>query len=407
MNKIVSGTKLASHKGPGDRYVLGDAIPFVIAHLVCFAAIWTGVHLVDVLIAVGLYLLRMFGITAGFHRYFSHRGFKTSRVFGFFLAFLGQTSAQSSVLWWAGTHRHHHRYSDLPEDVHSPVRRGFWFAHLGWIFTVRYQNTNLEAIPDFAKYPELLWLDRHPFLPAIMLAVLVLMCAGWSGLVIGFFWSTVALWHGVFAINSLAHIFGRKRYLTGDQSRNNWWLALLTLGEGWHNNHHHYQNSARQGFRWYEIDISYYILKAFSAIGLVWALRTPPRSVVDNEQKLGRAVVERAATELAESFQIENIAADLSASFDSLQVNITEQIDLWRAQFDETVETARHELDEFVQNVHMPAIPSVVDLQTRAAEMFVGAPSFNEIVERARQIIIDNVFEELASRQLAANSARP
>ncbi len=171
-------------KTPGDRYVYGDAIPFAIAHLVCFAAIWTGVYLTDVLIAVGLYVVRMFGITAGFHRYFAHRGYKTSRVFAFILAFLGQTSAQSGVLWWAGTHRHHHRYSDMEEDVHSPVRRGFWFAHLGWIFTARYRRTNHSLIPDFSKYPELRWLDRQRVLPAIILAVVVLLLAGWSGLIV-------------------------------------------------------------------------------------------------------------------------------------------------------------------------------------------------------------------------------
>ena len=406
MDNLAASTKPKLNRGPGDRYVLGDAIPFAIAHLVCFAAIWTGVHLVDILIAIGLYGVRMFGITAGFHRYFSHRSFKTSRVFGFILAFLGQTSAQSSVLWWAGTHRHHHRYSDLPKDVHSPVKRGFWFAHVGWIFTERYQGTNLELIPDFAKYPELRWLDRHPFLPAIMLAVLVLICAGWSGLVVGFFWSTVASWHSVFSINSLAHVWGRKRYVTGDQSRNNWLLALLTLGEGWHNNHHHYQSSVRQGFRWYEIDMTYYVLKAFSAVGLVWGLRTPPRSVVANEQKLGRAAVERAATELAESFQIEKIAADLSASFDLLQGNITEQIEALRQEFDETVDLARYELDEFVQRVQLPAMPRAAELQARASEMFVGTPSFNEIIERAQQILILNVFEELANRQLVANTSQ-
>ncbi len=396
----ISAPKAAYVKGPGDRYVFGDAIPFAIAHLVCFAAIWTGVHLTDVLIAVGLYGARMFGITAGFHRYFSHRSYKTSRVFGFMLAFLGQTSAQSSVLWWAGTHRHHHRHSDEENDVHSPVRRGFWFSHLGWIFTARYQKTDLEAIPDFAKYPELMWLDRHPFLPAIILAVLVFLCAGWSGLVVGFFWSTVATWHGVFSINSLAHVWGRKRYLTGDQSRNNWWLALLTLGEGWHNNHHHYQSAACQGFRWYEIDITYYILKAFSWVGLVWELRTPPRSVVYNEQKLGRVIVERAATELAASFQIEKIATDLSASIDTMHGNLTEQIDLWRQQFDETMDLARYEFDEFVQSTHLPAMPSAADLRDRAAEMFVRTPSFNDMIERAQQIIIDNVFQEVLSRQL-------
>jgi len=406
MKLFFRAPKMAPLRNAGDRYVLGDAIPFVIAHLVCFAAIWTGVHLVDVFIAAGLYFLRMFGITAGFHRYFSHRSYKTSRVFGFMLAFLGQTSAQSSVLWWAGTHRHHHRHSDDEDDVHSPVRRGFWFSHVGWIFTARYQKTNLDAIPDFAKYPELLWLDRHPFLPAVLLAVLVFLLAGWSGLVVGFFWSTVATWHGVFSINSLAHVWGRKRYLTGDQSRNNWWLALITLGEGWHNNHHHYQSAACQGFRWYEIDVTYYILKAFAALGLVWGLRTPPQSVVRNEQKLGRVVVEKAASELAASFQIDRIAEELYASIDELQGNIAGQIERWRLRFDETMESARCELEEMIERVHLRAMPSAADLKARASEMFVRTPSVNEIIERAEQILIDNVFHELISRSSAAQTAR-
>jgi stearoyl-CoA desaturase (delta-9 desaturase) len=389
-----------------DRYVMGDAIPFALAHLACFAAIWTGVYLADVLIAVGLYFIRMFGITAGFHRYFAHRSYKTNRVVGFILAFLAQTSAQSGVLWWAGTHRHHHRYSDEPEDVHSPVQRGFWFSHVGWIFTERYQNTNMELIPDFAKYPELVWLDRHPFLPAIMLAVLVTLCAGWSGLVVGFFWSTVATWHGTFAINSLAHVWVRKRYLTGDQSRNNWWLALITLGEGWHNNHHHYQSAACQGFRWYEIDVTYYILKALSVIGVVWDLRKPPRAEVYNEQKLGRAVVEKAASELADSFQVDHIVAEFSANIEALQGNVTERFEAWRHQFDKKIKLARHELEELMEDLHVPAMPSAAELQQRAAEMFVRTPSVNEIIERARQILMDSVYEELMSRHLAVNTAQ-
>ncbi|MEQ8193766.1 MAG: fatty acid desaturase [Rhodospirillales bacterium] len=372
----------------------------MIAHLVCFAAIWTGVHLVDIFIAVALYVVRMFGITAGFHRYFAHRGYKTSRVFGFILAFLGQTSAQSGVLWWAGNHRHHHRYSDTDEDVHSPVKRGFWFAHVGWIFTERYQKTDMELIPDFAKYPELVWLDRHPFLPAVILAAVVLACAGWSGLVVGFFWSTVALWHGTFAINSLAHVLGRKRYLTGDESRNNWWLAILTLGEGWHNNHHHFQSAACQGFRWYEVDISYYALRALAAVGIVWDLRKPPASVVRNEQRLGRNVVEKAAGELAASFTLEPIVAELRASLDTLQEDWAAKTEAWRLQFDEKIETVRHDLEELLNGIHLPAMPTVADLRERASAMFVGNPSANDIVERARQILLENLCLELTRQPI-------
>ena len=402
---------------PADRLRPLEAIPFVLAHLVCLTAIWTGVGWGDLALAVGLYALRMFGITAGYHRYFSHRGFKTSRIFAFLLAFLAQSSAQRGVLWWAAGHRKHHRYSDTPRDVHSPVQRGFWHAHLGWFFTDRYKHTDLEGVPDLAKYPELRWLDRHPYLPAVTLGVLVWLATGWSGLVVGFFWSTVALWHATFSINSLAHVVGRRRYVTGDESRNNWWLALLTFGEGWHNNHHHFQSAACQGFRWYEIDLSYYGLKGLAALGLVWDLSRPPQAVVRSEQRLRREVVEKAAGQLAASFQVETIAADLrtlyaekraqlDASLDEWQGDLAQRVEQWHHQFDQKMESVRHELDDLIQTLQLPAMPSIADLRSRAGDMFVRSPSMNDIVERARQMLIDSLCEELLGRRTAAISVR-
>jgi stearoyl-CoA desaturase (delta-9 desaturase) len=407
----------SSAAGSAKRYFLVETIPFVVAHLACLAAIWTGINATDLIIATGLYALRMFGITAGYHRYFAHRSFKTSRAFAFVLAFLAQSSAQRGILWWAGNHRQHHRFSDTDDDVHSPVRHGFWHAHLGWFFTAEHRHTDLAAVPDLAKYPELVWLDRHPYLPAILTGFVVWLLAGWSGLVVGFLWSTVVLWHATFSINSLAHVVGRRRYVTGDQSRNNLWLALLTFGEGWHNNHHHYQSAARQGFRWYEIDISFYLLKALAAAGLVWDLRSPPARVVRSEQRLGRAVVERAAGQLAASFQVEHIAAELSAllaekratlnaSVDELYDDLAGIIDGWSHQLDEKLETTRHELDELIHSVHLPAMPTMTDLRARAAAMFVGTPSMNDIVERGRQILIDDVLEELLGRKAVVAAAR-
>jgi stearoyl-CoA desaturase (delta-9 desaturase) len=376
------------------------------------AAIWTGVHTTDLIIAAGLYALRMFGVSAGYHRYFAHRSFKTSRAFAFFLGFLAQSSAQRGILWWAGNHRQHHRFSDTDNDVHSPVLRGFWHAHLGWFFTEKHRDTDLAAVPDLAEYPELVWLDRHTYLPAVLTGLVVWLMAGWSGLVVGFLWSTVVLWHATFSINSLAHVVGRRRYVTGDHSRNNLWLALLTFGEGWHNNHHHYQSAARQGFRWYEIDVSYYLLKALAAAGLVWDLRSPPAPVVRSEQRLRRAVVERAAGQLAASCQVEHIAAQLHAllaekraslntSIDELHDELAGLIDSWSHRLDEKLEFAHHELDEFIRSARLPALPTLIDLRTRAADMFVDTPSMNDIVERARQILLDDVFEELLGRQMA------
>jgi stearoyl-CoA desaturase (delta-9 desaturase) len=219
----------------------------------------------------------------------------------------------------------------------------------------------------------------------------VWLLAGWSGLVVGFLWSTVALWHATFSINSLAHLLGRQRYVTADDSRNNWWLALLTFGEGWHNNHHHYQSAARQGFRWYEIDVTYYVLKALAALRLVHGLQSPPRAVVRSEQRLRRAVVEKAAGQLAGSFQADRIASELRAQFASM-------IGEWSHQFDETWDTARRDLDELLREIHLPAMPTMADLRARAAAMFAGTPSMNDIVERGRQILIDGVLDELVGR---------
>ncbi len=399
-----------------ERYRLIETVPFIAIHLACFAAIWTGVHATDLILAAGLYTLRMFAVTAGYHRYFAHRSFKTSRVFAFVLAVLAQTSAQRGILWWAANHRHHHRFSDTDADVHSPLRRGFWYSHLGWFFCERYLHTELAAVPDLAKYPELVWLDRHPYLPAVVTGVAVWLAAGWSGLVVGFFWSTVVLWHATFSINSLAHVIGGQRYVTGDHSRNSLWLALVTFGEGWHNNHHHYQSAARQGFRWYEIDVSYYLLKGLAAAGLVWDLRCPPAHVVRRQERLSRALVERAAGQLVASFQVEQIAAELHAllaerraslhaSIDELQSEVAGMIDSWRHQLDEKVEAARNELHEVVRTVQLGAMPTMADLRARADAMFVRTPAMNDIVERARSKLIDDVFEALLIRRNAVMAA--
>lgn len=240
--------------------------------------IWFGVTLEAIVIAVVLYWVRMFGVTAGYHRYFSHKSFQTSRGFAFCLAVLAQSSGQRGVIWWARNHRHHHRYSDREEDIHSPVKHGFWRSHIGWIFHPNAYK-HLSHVKDLERHWELRMLDRYPMYPAIALGALCWLFAGWPGLFIGFFASTVALFHATFTINSLAHVWGTRRYETKDDSRNNPFLAFLTMGEGWHNNHHHFQHSCRQGFFWYEFDFTYWILKALSFTGLVWDLREPPLKI--------------------------------------------------------------------------------------------------------------------------------
>jgi stearoyl-CoA desaturase (delta-9 desaturase) len=264
---------------PDEKIEKVRSIPFFLIHLLALGGVFFfPVKWSYVLTCVGLYYVRMWAITAGYHRYFSHRAYKTNRVFQFLLAFLGTTAAQKGVLWWASHHRHHHRYSDLPQDIHSP-KRGFWWSHMGWILCKKYDTTKFDSIKDFAKFPELVWINEWHLVPPTILGVAVWLIGGWPLLFWGFFLSTVLLWHGTFTINSLSHVFGSRRYQTTDTSRNNWLLALLTCGEGWHNNHHYYQNTANQGWFWWEIDLSFYVLKALSWVGIVTELRVPSERV--------------------------------------------------------------------------------------------------------------------------------
>jgi stearoyl-CoA desaturase (delta-9 desaturase) len=267
-------------------------LPFVFIHLGCVGLFWVGWSWMALWVALALYLVRMFAITGFYHRYFSHRTFKTSRFAQFLFAVLGNTSIQRGALWWAATHRHHHKHSDQEQDSHSPVVSGFWWSHIGWLTSSKNFPTDYSSIKDLAKYPELVFLNRFDLIvPALFgISLYFLGCflniyfpsfetSGPQIFVWGFFVSTVFLLHGTLMINSLAHVFGRRRFETSDESRNSMFLALITLGEGWHNNHHRYMASARQGFYWWEIDVTYYILKIFSWVGIVWDLREVPESV--------------------------------------------------------------------------------------------------------------------------------
>jgi stearoyl-CoA desaturase (delta-9 desaturase) len=249
---------------------------FALLHLSPLLILLTGVDARSLTLCGGCYLIQMFGITAGFHRYFSHRAYKTSRLFQFVLAWLGSTAFQGGPLWWVARHRHHHRSSDTPEDAHSPVAHGFWWSHLGWVFSPANDETNWEAVKDLSRYPELRWLDRYHWVPPLSLALVCLLAGGWGGLVWGFLVSDLLSHHATFLVNSLCHLWGRRRFPTTDRSRNNLLVAVLTLGEGWHNNHHHYQSSAHQGFRWWEIDISYYVIRLLAWLRLVWDVRKAP-----------------------------------------------------------------------------------------------------------------------------------
>jgi stearoyl-CoA desaturase (delta-9 desaturase) len=240
---------------------------------------WTGLAL-----CLALYVPRMFFVTGAYHRYFSHRSYKTSRWFQFVLALGATMTSQKGVLWWAAHHRLHHKLSDAPGDLHSVRQSGFLWSHMGWILARDLEGTDLSRIRDFSKYPELVWLDRWWFVPPVAAGVLTFAIgaafgAGAFALVWGFALCQVLCWHGTFTINSLSHLWGARRYATEDDSRNNPVLAVITMGEGWHNNHHHYQVSSRQGFYWWEVDATYYVLRGLSAVGLIWDLHGVPEHV--------------------------------------------------------------------------------------------------------------------------------
>jgi stearoyl-CoA desaturase (delta-9 desaturase) len=351
---------------------------FAIVHVAALAGVvLVGLSWKGVLLAVLSYYLRMFAITAGFHRYFSHRAYKLSRVPQFLLALLGQTAAQKGVLWWASNHRHHHKYSDTPEDLHSPKQDGFWWSHIGWILCGRYDETDFSRIPDLAKFPELRWLDRNQYAPTMLYGLLSWVLFGWTGLVWGYFVSTVFLWHGTFTINSVMHVFGRQVFPTTDTSRNSMIFALVTMGEGWHNNHHFYPSSAAQGFRWWQVDASYYLLWLGEKLGVVKALRRAPTAAVIRRLTAGAgaprlaadaadalaarweeirsaasvaahaALVELEAARLGASARLEKLQEDYAAAKARAGAAAEHSLEELRAE----VERARRELHETLQRL--------------------------------------------------------
>ncbi len=264
-------------------------LPFVLIHLACMCVFWVKWSWFAVAFAIALYVIRMFAITGFYHRYFAHKAFQTSRFGQFIFAVLGATAVQRGPLWWAAHHRNHHAHSDEQADAHSPVQHGFFWSHAGWFLSRANFATHLDRVKELAKFPELRFLDRFDVIVPIVFALAIfglgellafhaphLETNGWQLLVWGFVISTVLLYHATFSVNSLAHVWGKRRYITRDHSRNNLFIAVFTLGEGWHNNHHHYPGAAKQGFYWWEIDLTYYGLRLLAALGLIWDLRKVP-----------------------------------------------------------------------------------------------------------------------------------
>jgi stearoyl-CoA desaturase (delta-9 desaturase) len=253
---------------------LGSTGVVVGVHALCaFAPFFFSWRVVG--LAVVSYLLQTLGVTAGYHRYFSHHSFKTGRVFQFILGWLGCAAMQNGPLWWASGHRRHHRFSDREGDPHSPVLGGFWHGHLGWVLSGENDHPDLANVKELAVFPELRFLDRFKWVPTFMTGVVCGVAFGWPGVVWGLGVATTLAFHAPLFVNSAGHLWGPRRFETKDSSRNNAFLSAIILGEGWHNNHHHDPSSARHGFTWWEIDITYYTIWSLSMLGVVWEVRKP------------------------------------------------------------------------------------------------------------------------------------
>ncbi|RJS92956.1 acyl-CoA desaturase [Salinisphaera sp. Q1T1-3] len=370
-----------------DHFNWWNFMPMGLMHVALIGIWWTGFTWTAVAMCVFLYVARVFGITAGYHRYFSHRGYKTSRTFQFVLAFLGATALQKGPLWWAAKHREHHRDTDEPEDAHSPRHYGFLDAHVGWVYREARSSPDMDLVKDFSKYPEIRWIERHQYLPGLSVAVLCFLIGGWSGLLVGWLLSTILVYHATFTINSLDHMFGRQRYLTGDDSRNNWLMAILSMGEGWHNNHHYYPATARNGFFWWEFDPTYYMLLGLEKIGLVWNLRQPPKSILANEKPPTQKIIDKCATYIADGFSADRITANLRARWEGS--HIMEDL---RGH----ARTKWSAAEAYLAEIELPDLPSADELKARAQKQFkIQHEGLDRAIERAHDMLRRSVSHRL------------
>ncbi len=356
------------------RYFHLRAIPFWFIHAACLGAFFVDFSWTYVALAAVLYVVRMFLVTGVYHRYFSHRAYNTSRTFQFILAFFAQTTAQKGCLWWAAHHRHHHAHSDQPEDIHSP-KDGFWYSHMGWILDTKNDATEDHYIRDLNRYPELQWLNRHHLIPFLLLGAGLYLWLGLEGVVWGWCISTVLVWHGTFTINSLSHVWGGQRYKTTDTSRNNPVLAIVTLGEGWHNNHHRFQSSARNGFFWWEYDITYYILKLMSFVGLVWNLRPVPKHLLDetneswlkNQVQSTKELLEQARTNFKHS--VKESATRLAETAKIQADEVKEQWAMSTQQISDSVQQMSESAQQFSESAMLSARQSAGEFKQNAEEL--------------------------------------
>jgi len=379
----------------------GDYSIYIGWHLACLSVFWVGVSWRAVALCAVSYLARMFGMIAGHHRYFSHKSYKLSRPMQFLMALLGTFGAQRGLLWWVASHRHHHLHSDTDEDVHSPVLRSVLYAHSGWFLDPKQRETKLAQVPDLAKYPELVWLSDWSSIPVTLYGLAFFLAFGVQGFVWGFLVSTVLAWHGIHALSSFAHTpGGSRRYPTPDYSRNKFFLALVTLGEGWHNNHHYYPASARHGFFWWEVDLAYYGLKVLSWLGLVRDMKLPPQHILRGDLPGLNRRIQRFQLDLVEAGRRSREA--LAGPEDTRRGAAARELELWLDERLDRLGAAARELFIQVPDERMRWLAELRrDTLTAASRLLAPAWTDDEI-GRAREALggaIDQLLESPPFRE--------
>lgn len=275
------------------RFALATVLIPFLGSVLAIGLLWrSGIGAVEVGLLVSMYFLSLIGITVGFHRHFSHRAFQTNAAIRVMLAILGSMAAQGPIIHWVSSHRRHHQYSDQPGDTHSPHLcegekliwlRGFWHAHVGWMFNSEMTNSALFAkdlLRDsaIAKVNQLYltWVFLGLAIPSVLGGVLTGM---WMGAFQGVLWGGLVriflVHHATWSINSITHLYGSRPFDTREQSTNNIWLVIPTGGEAWHNNHHAFPTSAKFGLLWWQIDLGYWVIRALELTGLVWNVKVP------------------------------------------------------------------------------------------------------------------------------------
>jgi fatty-acid desaturase len=267
---------------------------FIALHILAFTAFFFFSWKALILAVIVYWIAGSLGIGMGYHRLLTHRGFKAPKWVEYFLTTCGTLAIEGGPIAWVATHRVHHQNTDKEGDPHSPNDGGF-FAHMGWIITGKAMHARAEEllpfVPDLRKDKYYVWISKYHWVPPVVLAVIIYAAFGWSCLLWAVFLRTVAGLHSTWFVNSATHMWGSQRFLTGDSSTNSFWVAMLTFGEGWHNNHHASPQAARHGIAWYEIDMNWYGIRALKALGLAWDIKLPKAKLSAAELATPHAVV--------------------------------------------------------------------------------------------------------------------